>query len=282
MRIAGGRPLTGMVRTPGDKSISHRALLLGALAEGGPRSAACPTATTWPARWPPSRPWAPSARADGATRSASTGGPAAAVRRRASTAGTRGPRCACWPGWPPGSAGAPCWWGDESLSSRPMDRVAEPLRAMGATVEGRGERCLAAAGRRAAAPCIGIEWAPPVASAQVKSAVLLAGLSAEGETVVREAGGHPGPHRRAAGRGRGRHHGRGRGGGPGGPPAALGAPPAGRRRAGRPLPGGLLGGGRLPGPGQRGRRGPASTWGPSGPASWGCCAGWGPGWTVVG
>jgi 3-phosphoshikimate 1-carboxyvinyltransferase len=75
--------------------------------------------------------------------------------------------------------------GDESLSVRPMDRVAEPLRAMGAAVEGRGERCLPPVQIRGGA-LHGIDWTPPMASAQVKSAILLAGLSAEGTTTVRE------------------------------------------------------------------------------------------------
>ncbi len=83
-------------------------------------------------------------------------------------------------------AGLPGKWtitGDESLSRRPMERVAEPLRQMGAkinllsghlpaTIEGRRLR--------------GIIYDSPVASAQVKSAVLLAGLTAEGETRYRE------------------------------------------------------------------------------------------------
>ena len=75
--------------------------------------------------------------------------------------------------------------GDESLSSRPMDRVAEPLAAMGARVEGRGERQLPPL-RVRGGNLQGIDWTPPVASAQVKSAILLAGLSARGTTVVRE------------------------------------------------------------------------------------------------
>ena len=66
-----------------------------------------------------------------------------------------------------------------------MDRVAEPLRRMGAVIEGAG------GGRRAplritGGALRGIRWQPPVASAQVKSAVLLAGLFAEGETAVAE------------------------------------------------------------------------------------------------
>jgi 3-phosphoshikimate 1-carboxyvinyltransferase len=75
--------------------------------------------------------------------------------------------------------------GDESIRSRPMDRIADPLRLMGARVEGRdGGRFapLAVVGGRLS----GVEYTTPVASAQIKSAVLLAGLSADGTTVVHE------------------------------------------------------------------------------------------------
>ena len=66
-----------------------------------------------------------------------------------------------------------------------MDRVADPFALMGPTVVGEGERCLpplAVTGRTLR----GIDYTPPMASAQVKGAVLLAGLDADGETVVRE------------------------------------------------------------------------------------------------
>ena len=76
--------------------------------------------------------------------------------------------------------------GDDSLRSRPMDRVADPLSLMGATVVGEGDRCLPPLQVTGGA-LHGIDYTPPMASAQVKSAVLLAGLDAEGETVVREA-----------------------------------------------------------------------------------------------
>jgi len=75
--------------------------------------------------------------------------------------------------------------GDNSLRSRPMGRVVEPLRQMGARIDGRDD------GRKAPL-CIrggglqGIDYRLPVASAQVKSAVLLAGLGAEGVTILRE------------------------------------------------------------------------------------------------
>lgn len=75
--------------------------------------------------------------------------------------------------------------GDASLRARPMGRVIEPLRAMGATVLGRGADTLAPLAVRGGG-LHAIQYHLPVASAQVKSAVLLAGLYTEGETLVRE------------------------------------------------------------------------------------------------
>jgi 3-phosphoshikimate 1-carboxyvinyltransferase len=76
--------------------------------------------------------------------------------------------------------------GDDSLSARPMDRVAEPLGLMGARLTGQGARCLPPVRVRGGG-LHGIDWTSKVVSAQVKSAIILAGLSAEGTTVVREA-----------------------------------------------------------------------------------------------
>ena len=76
-------------------------------------------------------------------------------------------------------------YGDWSLSRRPMKRVVEPLRSMGARIDGRGEgERLPLAIRGGGLK--GVEYELPVPSAQVKSALLIAGLLAEGETVVRE------------------------------------------------------------------------------------------------
>ncbi len=80
--------------------------------------------------------------------------------------------------------------GDASLRARPMARVLEPLRAMGARVDGRDGGRLAPLSVRGGG-LRGVRYQLPVASAQVKSAVLLAALFAEGETVVEE----PGPAR---------------------------------------------------------------------------------------
>jgi 3-phosphoshikimate 1-carboxyvinyltransferase len=75
--------------------------------------------------------------------------------------------------------------GDASLRSRPMARVIAPLREMGARIDGRGDGTRAPLAIRGGA-LRGITYALPVASAQVKSALLLAGLQAEGETALTE------------------------------------------------------------------------------------------------
>jgi 3-phosphoshikimate 1-carboxyvinyltransferase len=89
------------------------------------------------------------------------------------------------PGWLAGQQGK-LWQldGDESIRGRPVDRIAEPLRRMGAELSAREDRLppLEIAG----APLHGVTYELPIASAQVKSCVLLAGLLAEGETRVVE------------------------------------------------------------------------------------------------
>ena len=89
------------------------------------------------------------------------------------------------PGWLAGQGGG-AWTldGDESIRRRPVDRVAEPLRLMGATVECRDGRLPPL--RVEASALRGVAYELPVASAQVKSCVLIAGLLAEGETQVVE------------------------------------------------------------------------------------------------
>src|SRR5207237_4802791 len=72
-----------------------------------------------------------------------------------------------------------------SLRGRPMGRVVEPLRRMGAEIRGRGGDTLAPLAIRGGG-LRALDYTLPVASAQLKSALLLAGLFAEGETVVRE------------------------------------------------------------------------------------------------
>ncbi|HET7340745.1 MAG TPA: 3-phosphoshikimate 1-carboxyvinyltransferase, partial [Methylomirabilota bacterium] len=85
--------------------------------------------------------------------------------------------------------GQPFWTlltGDASLRRRPMGRIAEPLRRMGATIVGRAEGTRLPLAIRGAERPHAIEYATPVASAQIKSAVLLAGLGADGPVTVIE------------------------------------------------------------------------------------------------
>jgi len=80
-------------------------------------------------------------------------------------------------------------FGDESLSRRPMNRIALPLEKMGAQIRGQGERCtppITITGRAKLTP---VRYESPVSSAQIKSAILLAGLRADGRTSVTEP--HP-------------------------------------------------------------------------------------------
>ena len=187
--VDGGVPCRGTVRTPGEKSISHRSVLLAALAEGtsvvhglsdGADVAASLAAVE-------AMGVAVERGDDGTgTASARRPEPAAPAGRPARLRQFGHLACGSWPASWPGFAWGTELVGDESLSTRPMDRVAEPLGQMGAAVEGHGERCLPPLRVRGGS-LHGIDWTSKVASAQVKSAILLAGLSAEGDTVVREA-----------------------------------------------------------------------------------------------
>jgi 3-phosphoshikimate 1-carboxyvinyltransferase len=187
IRIEGGRPLSGTVSTPGDKSISHRALILAWLADGTSTlrglSDGDDVARTRAA-----------VEAMGAAIDSTADG-ALVVRTARSQVhpptssldlGNSGTGMRLLAGALAGVGIGAELVGDPSLSSRPMDRIAEPLRAMGVTVEGRGARCLPPL-RLSGTARRPIDWTPPVPSAQVKSCILLAGLGADGETVVREA-----------------------------------------------------------------------------------------------
>jgi 3-phosphoshikimate 1-carboxyvinyltransferase len=186
MKIEPAGTLVGHIAVPGDKSISHRAVLIGGLADG-------------------------ETRVRGFGRSADTEATVAAVRALGVEvedvaddelvvrgAGLRGLRPSDGPvdcanagtlmrlltGILAGQSGRFELAGDESLSSRPMDRVAEPLTRMGARIETtKGLPPLVIDGSDALR---GIDYALPVASAQVKSAILLAGLNAIGPTTVVE------------------------------------------------------------------------------------------------
>ena len=184
--------LRGCPALPGDKSISHRALLLALLSEGESR-------ITGAGDGEDVRSTARVVRALGATverlaehegrvdyRVVSPGGAALAEPEGVLDCGNSGTTTRLVAGL---LAGRPLFAvldGDASLRRRPMGRVMEPLRAMGASFAGRGGATLlplAVTGRAVLAP---IDYSTPVPSAQVKSAILLAALAASGETRVTE------------------------------------------------------------------------------------------------
>ena len=185
-RVEPAGSLVGHIAVPGDKSISHRAVLIGALSDG-------------------------ETHVRGLGRSADTQSTIDAVRAlgvqveevaddelvvhgvglrglRAPDspvdAGNAGTLMRLLPGILAGQEGRFELTGDESLRSRPMDRVAEPLKRMGARIETtNGRPPVTVEGTDALK---GIEYVLPMASAQVKSAILLAGLNANGSTTVVE------------------------------------------------------------------------------------------------
>ncbi|HWX10158.1 MAG TPA: 3-phosphoshikimate 1-carboxyvinyltransferase [Gaiellaceae bacterium] len=186
MKVEPAAAVVGHVAVPGDKSISHRSVLLGGLGEG-------------------------ETHVQGFGRSADTMATVHAMRAlgveveelgddelRVHGVGLRGLRAADAPvdcanagtllrlltGIVAGQSGRFELTGDDSLRMRPMERIAEPLRRMGATIATEdGHAPVVVDGSDALK---GIDYELPVASAQVKSAVLLAGLNAERETTVIE------------------------------------------------------------------------------------------------
>lgn len=185
--VAAGGRLAGTVRVPGDKSVSHRAIIFGALAEGVTevdgllegtdvlrtvaafQALGVDVARTGPGHY----------RVQGVGRNGlrAPDGPL--------DLGNSGTAMRLLMGLLAAQPFASELMGDASLSQRPMGRVMEPLRAMGANISGTPE------GRppitiRPVPELHGIEYDMPVASAQVKSALLLAGLYARGRTCVIE------------------------------------------------------------------------------------------------
>jgi 3-phosphoshikimate 1-carboxyvinyltransferase len=178
------RALDGACRVPGDKSICHRTLLLGALADGESVIEGFPGGADVCASLDAVQRLGARAVRDGSVvRLTGAGlalGPAGEV---ALDCGNSGTTMRLGAGLVAGGPGVVVMDGDASLRRRPMERIAAPLRQMGATVETTDGR---APLRVRGGALTGIDYTLPVASAQVKSAVLLAGLRARGTTRVRE------------------------------------------------------------------------------------------------
>ncbi len=184
---APARTLAGSARVPGDKSISHRAVMLGALAQGRtaiegflPGEDTLATARVF-SQLGARIAWLDAAR----TRLAIEGcAMDLAAPQKPLDCGNAGTLARLLLGVLAGQPFSATVVGDASLSRRPMRRVVEPLSRMGAEFVGEAEHLpIVIRGRR---PLRAITHRPEVASAQVKSAVLLAGLYADGTTTVIE------------------------------------------------------------------------------------------------
>lgn len=178
------RPLRGAARPPGDKSISHRALLFGALAAGTTRIKGLLESADVLATAAAVQALGAEVRREGAEWLV-TGAPAWRDPAQPLDFGNSGTGARLTLGALAGRPVRAVCVGDRSLSGRPMGRVIAPLRAMGAQIIARDDRLLPLAIVGAAAPHP-LRHESPIASAQVKSAVLLAGLGAEGVTAVIE------------------------------------------------------------------------------------------------
>jgi 3-phosphoshikimate 1-carboxyvinyltransferase len=186
MNVLGGARFHGNIVVPGDKSESHRVVIISGLAAGrseidGLSSGADVSKTLYALE----RLGASVRRTDtgiaisgGIRLGASTptldlGNSGTGLRLLAGALSGRGP-------------GDVRFVGDESLSARPMDRIAIPLSQMGAHLEGHGPRQTLPLNLRAPGELTGIDYDVPVPSAQVKGAILFAGLGARDVTTVRE------------------------------------------------------------------------------------------------
>ncbi|HBD11997.1 MAG TPA: bifunctional prephenate dehydrogenase/3-phosphoshikimate 1-carboxyvinyltransferase [Porticoccaceae bacterium] len=186
-RAQAGRPIIGDVRVPGDKSMSHRAIILGSIAEGVTRINGFLEGEDSLATLQAFRDMGVviEGPTDGAVAVHGVGLHGLKAPSGPLYLGNSGTSMRLLAGLMSGQAFDSELTGDESLSGRPMRRVADPLRTMGAqvdTAEGDTPPLRIGGGRTLRA----IDYELPMASAQVKSCVMLAGLYAEGETTVAE------------------------------------------------------------------------------------------------
>jgi 3-phosphoshikimate 1-carboxyvinyltransferase len=191
-------PLRGTLRPPPDKSVSHRAALIAAMGEGETAVEgyldAADTRSTLAAIEALGASVTHLASSSHLGSDAGRGGGlglqigGVGLRGAAPAAvdvGNAGTLLRLLPGWLAGQeTGAWTIDGDDSIRRRPVDRVAEPLRSMGARIEARDDRLPPL--RIEGGPLHGISYELPVASAQVKSCLLFAGLLADGETRIVE------------------------------------------------------------------------------------------------
>ncbi|HZR96641.1 MAG TPA: 3-phosphoshikimate 1-carboxyvinyltransferase [Gaiellaceae bacterium] len=184
MKIEPAAQVHGHVAVPGDKSISHRAVLLGAVADGETRVRGFGRSEDTLATVEAMRTLGAEVQEEAADELVVGGVGLRGLRGGIVDCANAGTLMRLLAGLAAGQPSSTTLTGDASLSQRPMERIAQPLREMGAAVETTdGHAPVSVDGTDA---LHGIRYELPVASAQVKSAVLLAGLNANGPTTVVE------------------------------------------------------------------------------------------------
>ena len=180
--------LRGEAEVPGDKSVSHRAALLGALAEGVSEVQGYLEAEDCLRTLTAVQALGAEVTRKGPGHFRIAGGGVRGLSEPGDVVdcGNSGTTARLLAGVLAGQPFCTVLTGDASLRRRPMGRIAEPLRAMGASIVGRADGTRLPLAIRGTAATRAIQYSTPVASAQVKSAILLAGLTAQGPVTVAE------------------------------------------------------------------------------------------------
>ena len=180
-------PLSGSIKVPGDKSISHRSIMLGSIAEGVTRVSGFLEGDDSLATLNAFKEMGVAIQREGSNVTIQgVGMNGLKEPRKPLNLGNSGTSIRLMSGLLSAQTFDSVLCGDESLSSRPMGRVINPLREMGADISGKDSKppLLIKGGKQLSA----IEYTLPVASAQIKSCLLLAGLYSEGTTSIIENG----------------------------------------------------------------------------------------------
>ena len=179
--------LKGTIRVPGDKSISHRSIIFGSLAKGETKVYDILRGEDVLSTIQVFRDLGVSIQDDGdVIRIQGVGFQGLQAPTSPLDMGNSGPSIRLISGVLAGQDFAVTMVGDDSLSKRPMDRVAIPLRQMGVEIAGQGERDCPPLHEKGTHQLQPIHYRLPVASAQVKSALIFAALQAEGDSTIIE------------------------------------------------------------------------------------------------
>lgn len=183
VKVSAAKQIRGSVRTAGDKSVSHRYAILAGISEGTSEFENFSTSADCASTLRCMEALGARVRRNGNRVAVDGVGGAFTAPARELDCGNSGSTMRMLSGVLAAQPFTSVMTGDASLSKRPMRRVIEPLQKMGASIDSHGGCApLTIHGAKLKA----VEYQPPVASAQVKSCVLLAGLFAEGETTVIE------------------------------------------------------------------------------------------------